>query len=364
MSVDAECDPSDPTQGGIGMRDFRDLVRQKMALLKLDDSFAARYVNEGFSGGEKKRLEMLQMAMLQPEFAILDETDSGLDIDALRIVAEGVNAQLSPDLGVLAHHPLPAPARLHQARRGPCPGPWPDHQDRRQRAGPASWSRTATRRILRAAGYGGGPSRRTRPCPPGEPDEPIRASHERTPRSTQPPSGRLPAVPRGLRWAGRSPISTAPRPRSSRRPCWTRSRLQHPLHGQHPPGHLHHGGRGDGRLRGRPSVVARFLTRRSANEIVFVRNATEAINLVAYSWGRRNIRQADTIVLTELEHHSNLVPWQLLAQEKDADLEFVAIDDQGRLDQRSSRCCLRTRPKLVAFNHVRTRWAPSTRCGR
>ena len=83
------------------MGEFRTLMREKMALLKLDDSFAARYVNEGFSGGEKKRLEMLQMAVLQPEFAILDETDSGLDIDALRIVAEGVNAQLSPDLGVL-----------------------------------------------------------------------------------------------------------------------------------------------------------------------------------------------------------------------------------------------------------------------
>ena len=83
------------------MGEFRELMREKMALLKLDDSFAARYVNEGFSGGEKKRLEMLQMAVLQPEFAILDETDSGLDIDALRIVAEGVNAQLNPDLGVL-----------------------------------------------------------------------------------------------------------------------------------------------------------------------------------------------------------------------------------------------------------------------
>ncbi len=99
--TNAEYDPSDPTRGGIGMREFRDLVRQKMALLRLDDSFASRYVNEGFSGGEKKRLEMLQMAVLQPEMAILDETDSGLDIDALRVVAEGVNAQLSPDLGVL-----------------------------------------------------------------------------------------------------------------------------------------------------------------------------------------------------------------------------------------------------------------------
>ena len=98
---DGDIDPSDPTRGGIKMADFRRLLRDKMALLRLDDSFAGRYVNEGFSGGEKKRLEMLQMAILEPEFAILDETDSGLDIDALRIVAEGVNAQLSPDLGVL-----------------------------------------------------------------------------------------------------------------------------------------------------------------------------------------------------------------------------------------------------------------------
>jgi len=99
--VNTDIDPSDMTRGGISMGDYRKLLREKMALLKLDDSFAARYVNEGFSGGEKKRLEMLQMAVLKPEIAILDETDSGLDIDALRIVAEGVNAQLSPDLGVL-----------------------------------------------------------------------------------------------------------------------------------------------------------------------------------------------------------------------------------------------------------------------
>jgi Fe-S cluster assembly ATP-binding protein len=76
-------------------------MRDKMALLRVDESFASRYVNEGFSGGEKKRLEMLQMAVLEPEFAILDETDSGLDIDALRVVAEGVNAMLNPELGIL-----------------------------------------------------------------------------------------------------------------------------------------------------------------------------------------------------------------------------------------------------------------------
>ncbi len=100
------------------------------------------------------------------------------------------------------------------------------------------------------------------------------------------------------------------------------------------------------------SHVARFLNAAEPAEVVFVRNATEAINLVANSWGRRHIGQADTIVLTELEHHSNLIPWQLLAQEKDADLEFVAIDDQGRLNQESYEVLLRTRPRLVALTAV------------
>jgi cysteine desulfurase/selenocysteine lyase len=98
--------------------------------------------------------------------------------------------------------------------------------------------------------------------------------------------------------------------------------------------------------------IASFINSPSAREIVMVRNATEAINLVAYSWGRQNIGQADTIVLTELEHHSNLVPWQLLTQEKDADLSFVAIDDEGRLNLDSYETLLRTRPRLVAFPQV------------
>jgi Fe-S cluster assembly ATP-binding protein len=96
-----DVDPTDPMKGGINMRDFRNKMREKMAMLRMDESFASRYVNEGFSGGEKKRLEMLQMAVIEPQIAILDETDSGLDIDALRIVAEGVNAMLNPELGVL-----------------------------------------------------------------------------------------------------------------------------------------------------------------------------------------------------------------------------------------------------------------------
>ena len=96
-----DVDPTDSLRGGISMREFRQKMRDKFALLKMDESFASRYVNDGFSGGEKKRLEMLQMAVLEPEMAILDETDSGLDIDALRIVAEGVNAMLNPNMGVL-----------------------------------------------------------------------------------------------------------------------------------------------------------------------------------------------------------------------------------------------------------------------
>ncbi len=83
------------------IREFRELLFSKMDLLKVDQDFARRYVNDGFSGGEKKRAEMLQMAMLEPAMAVLDETDSGLDIDALRTVAEGVNALMNPEMGLL-----------------------------------------------------------------------------------------------------------------------------------------------------------------------------------------------------------------------------------------------------------------------
>lgn len=85
----------------ISIPEFRKMMRAEMARLKLDDSFATRYLNDGFSGGEKKRAEILQMAVLKPEIAVLDETDSGLDIDGVRVVAEGVNALSGPDLGIL-----------------------------------------------------------------------------------------------------------------------------------------------------------------------------------------------------------------------------------------------------------------------
>ena len=101
IDKDPNVDPTDAVKGGLNMGQFRRLMREKMGLLKVDDSFATRYVNEGFSGGEKKRLEMLQMAVLEPRMAILDETDSGLDIDALRTVAGSVNALRGPGRALL-----------------------------------------------------------------------------------------------------------------------------------------------------------------------------------------------------------------------------------------------------------------------
>ncbi|HWQ28557.1 MAG TPA: Fe-S cluster assembly ATPase SufC [Dehalococcoidia bacterium] len=83
------------------VREFRQLLKETLDLLKMDENFARRYVNEGFSGGEKKRAEILQMGILRPELAIMDETDSGLDIDALRTVSEGVNALMGPHMAVL-----------------------------------------------------------------------------------------------------------------------------------------------------------------------------------------------------------------------------------------------------------------------
>jgi Fe-S cluster assembly ATP-binding protein len=88
-------------KAAVPIAEFRKQLTEKMGLLQMDKSFASRYLNDGFSGGEKKRAEILQMAMLEPEVAILDETDSGLDIDALRIVSEGVNKLAGPRMGIL-----------------------------------------------------------------------------------------------------------------------------------------------------------------------------------------------------------------------------------------------------------------------
>jgi len=100
-AINAQRKSTNPQDKGISVLEFRKLLKEEMDLLKMDHSFAGRYLNDGFSGGEKKRAEVLQMATLRPEIAVMDETDSGLDIDALRIVSEGVNTLAGPKLGVL-----------------------------------------------------------------------------------------------------------------------------------------------------------------------------------------------------------------------------------------------------------------------
>ena len=106
-SVRSESSNGSETTELIPMREFRRELRAKMKQLGVNESFARRYLNDGFSGGEKKRAEILQLAMLEPKVAILDETDSGLDIDAVRIVGESVNQLIGPNLGVLiiTHYP-------------------------------------------------------------------------------------------------------------------------------------------------------------------------------------------------------------------------------------------------------------------
>jgi len=105
------------------------------------------------------------------------------------------------------------------------------------------------------------------------------------------------------------------------------------------------------RFEGARSTVARFMGATDP-ETIFTKNATEALNLVAYSWGRRNIRAGDRILLTPMEHHSNIVPWQILAREVGAQLDYVELTDDGRLDLDSLDALLAHEPKLVAVTHV------------
>jgi Fe-S cluster assembly ATP-binding protein len=108
----------------IGLREFRETVQAAMELTKVPEEFSRRYLNDGFSGGEKKRMEILQLALQKPSLAVLDETDSGLDIDALQTVAEGVNSVTGPDLGILiiTHYQrilhLVQPSHVHVLYRG------------------------------------------------------------------------------------------------------------------------------------------------------------------------------------------------------------------------------------------------------
>ena len=122
MMVNAHRDANGEKE--IKLKDFRRTTEEAMELVNIPREFSSRYLNDGFSGGEKKRMEVLQLAMLQPQMAVLDETDSGLDIDALRVVAEGVNRYAGPDMGalIITHYQrilhLVKPDRVHVMYKG------------------------------------------------------------------------------------------------------------------------------------------------------------------------------------------------------------------------------------------------------
>jgi Fe-S cluster assembly ATP-binding protein len=101
LAVNAQRRGPDGEENPVRIPEFRSMLQESMDALKIDRSMTSRYLNDGFSGGEKKRMEMLQMAILRPQIAILDETDSGLDIDALRIVSDSVNRLVGPEMGAL-----------------------------------------------------------------------------------------------------------------------------------------------------------------------------------------------------------------------------------------------------------------------
>jgi cysteine desulfurase / selenocysteine lyase len=98
--------------------------------------------------------------------------------------------------------------------------------------------------------------------------------------------------------------------------------------------------------------VARFIHAPSSRQVIFTRNATESINLVAYSWGRHNLHEGDVVILTEMEHHANLVPWHILAQEMNIRLEFVPVTPDGLLDMETYEQLLHLEPRLVSFTHM------------
>src|SRR5512143_1400267 len=98
--------------------------------------------------------------------------------------------------------------------------------------------------------------------------------------------------------------------------------------------------------------IARFINAASAHEVIFTRNTTESINLVAYTWARSNLKQGDLVILTEMEHHSNLVPWHILAAEKGIRLEFIPVGADGLLDLEAYQVLLKQGPKLVSFTHM------------
>ena len=266
-------------------------------------TFSTRYLNEGFSGGEKKRMEILQLALQEPQLAILDETDSGLDIDALRVVANGVNAVAGPGMGVLiiTHYQrilhLVQPSHVHVI-----------YQGRIVKRGRSRAGRRAREAGLRMDSRGGGgPRRGARGAARRRGRDPRMSTTAALPDLTAEfPVLRRKVAGHPLVYLDSAATSQTPQPVIDAMTSYY-TELRASVHrGVYPLAveatDLYEGAR---------RKIADWL-RSTAQETIFTANATAAINLVAYSWGRQNVQRGDLVVITEMEHHSNIVPWQLL----------------------------------------------------
>ena len=295
----------------LSVLEVRFALTEWMDRLGMDPAFAERYLNEGFSGGERKRNEILQMALLEPRVAVLDETDSGLDVDALAVVGRGVHTvrDVAPRDGGAGRHPLPATAR----RPRPRPGPPHDRRADRARAAGASWPRASR---PRATTHGGRDMALNL--------DPIDVEIVRK------------DFPLLTRTVHDRPIVYLDSAASSLQPRSVITAIERYYETTH--ANVHRGVYATAEeatwcYENARRLVGRFVgAPEPDHEIVFTKNATEAINLVAWSWGRANLGAGDAIVLTEMEHHANIVPWQMLAAERGVELRFIPIDGAGRLD--------------------------------
>ena len=313
-------------------------VKQAMTDLDIDPDFAERNVNEGFSGGEKKRHEVLQLALLKPKIAILDETDSGLDVDALRVVSEGVNRyKASGDVGVLliTHYTRIlnhiTPDVVHVFAGG-----------RIVKSGGAGAGRRARGRGLRQVHGRAGTRRSVRH---GLMTTLAPAALGRKALDTAAIRADFPILSRTVR-DGRPLVyldsgATAQRPRQVLDA--ERAFLEQHNAAVHRGAHQLAEEATDAYESARARIAA--FVGADPNEVVFTKNATEGINLVAYAFSNASIRTAlgpesarfalepgDEIVVTELEHHANLVPWQELCRRTGAVLRWYRVTDDGRLD--------------------------------
>ena len=313
-------------------------VNAALEQLNLDPTFGTRSVNEGFSGGEKKRHEIAQLELLNPKIAILDETDSGLDIDALKIVAEGVNrfrAQEGKGVLLITHYTrilrYIEPDFVHvfvDGRIAEQGGAGAGRRSSRPRA-TTSTSRARSDHVAAQVC-----------CPSWK-------SSARTSRSSS------------ARSRVGCPLVYLDSANTSQKPQVVIDTMVDHLerHNANIARAMHQlGAESTEAFEAARDKVAAFIGAPSRDEVIFTKNASEALNLVAntLAWARGPLAvgEGDEVVITEMEHHSNIVPWQLLTERKGATLRWFGLTDEGQLDLSNIDELINERTKVVSLTWV------------